>query len=127
MATSDHTTPTPVSQSAYVAVVGSADDLALVVAQRIAVQSQINPQAAADDYHQQIVAMTPAARQLFDSYIAAFAVNIPKHFVIGDKVTVIDIEGIGIVREVHNRLLWIEYPGNSELEPVLYLNATLAA
>lgn len=126
MANDQFTTHAPVSQSAYAAVVSSADDLAKVIAQRLAIQSQTNPQAAADDYHQHVGALSPAAKALFDSYIAAFAVNLPKHFVIGDKVTVTDIEGTGIVKAVHNKLLWVEFPGQKELEPVLYLNAKAA-
>jgi len=50
----------------------------------------------------------------------------PKHFTAGDKVVVTDIEGTGIVKTVQNKLLWVEFPGQKELEPVLYLNAKAA-
>lgn len=47
----------------------------------------------------------------------------PKNFKRGNKVIVTDIPGIGIVRRIHNKLLWVQYPNKKELEPVLYLNA----
>lgn len=76
MATDQFTTHPPISQSAYRAVVDSADDLAKVIAQRLAIQSRTDPQKAADEYRQHVSALKPGAKALFDSYIATFAAEL---------------------------------------------------
>ena len=77
MANDQFTTHLPISQSAHRAVVDSADDLAKVIAQRLAIQAYTNPQKAADDYHQRVSAIkNTRAKELFDSYIATFAAEL---------------------------------------------------
>lgn len=58
------------------AIYSAADDLAKVIAKRIAIQSQTDPISAAKEYQQHVSAMSADEKRIFAGYVATFAAQL---------------------------------------------------